>query len=94
MRARIGENQGNGFAGADGEVADGGHVLAFEMHRRAQHRHVRPGDSAQRAIFQARHPGHDGAVAETQHQLGMHPHLALRADDKAHDFGMIAARTA
>ena len=89
VRARIAQDKGNAFAAADGERADRGHVLACYMHRRAQHHHVRPGDRAQRTVFQPRHPRHYGAVAETQNEFGMHCHLAACADDEPHDLGMI-----
>ena len=75
---------------ADDELADRGHVLAREAHRRAQHRHVGTGDGAQRAVFDPRHPRHHGAVAEAQDELGVHIQLAALADDQAHDLGMLA----
>ena len=50
-----------------------------------------PGDGAQRAVFDAGHPGHDGAIAEAQNQLGVHRELAARADDEAHDRRMLGA---
>ena len=61
------------------------------MHRRAQHHHVRPGDGAQRAVLELRHPRHDGAVAKPQDQLGAHRHLAARADDEPHDVRMVGS---
>ena len=78
----------------DDELADRGHVLAHDAHRRAQHRHVGTGDRAQRAVFEPGHPRHHGAVAETQDELGMHFQLAARADDEAHDLGMLSCGTA
>ena len=46
VRARIGQDERNGLALPDDELADRGHVLALDVHRRAQHRHVGTGDRA------------------------------------------------
>ncbi len=90
MRPRVSENERNGVAAGDDKFADRRHVLAAEMNGRAQHRHVRSGDGAKRAVLQAGDPRDDGAVAEPQYQLGTHLQFALRPDDQTHDLGMVA----
>ena len=91
VRRQIAQNERNRIVLVDGELADGGHIFAAQMHRRTQDHHVRPGDGAQRAVFEPRHPGHDGAIAEAQNQLGAHRQLAARADQKTHDGRMLPA---
>ena len=85
VRRRIDQQEWDGLAVGDGELADRGHVLAVDMHRGVQQHHVRSGDGAERAAFDAGHPRHDAAVAEAQNELGAHGELAALADDDAHD---------
>jgi len=46
MRWPIAHNKGHAIAFTDDEFTDGGEVFAAQMHRRAQHHHVGPGDRA------------------------------------------------
>ena len=85
MRRRVGQHKWDGLAAGHGEFADRGHVLAADMHGTLQHHHVGPGNSAQRAALDARHPRHNGAIAEPDHELGVHSDLAALADRKAND---------
>ena len=62
------QDEGHAFAGLDGEVADGVHVLAPKRRLCHEVGGVRAGDGMQ-AVTVAPHPGNDMAVVEPQRQL-------------------------
>ena len=49
MRREIAQNKRNGLTLADGEFANRRHILAAQMHRRAQGQHIRAGNGAKRS---------------------------------------------
>ena len=91
VRGRIGQHKRDALARCDGEVGDGGQVLAPRADRRAHDHHVWPGDGAPRAVLQPRHPRHMGAVAEAQHELALEFDAAALAHDDAHQMGILTA---
>ena len=88
MRREIAQDKRNGLAGGDGEFADRGHLLAAQMHRRAQGQHIRAGNGAKRSVFEPGHPGYDGAVPEAQNELRAHGQPAARTYDQTDDSRM------
>ena len=91
VRGAVAQHERHAIAFADGEFADRGHVLAAQVHRRAQHHHVGAGDRAQRAVAELAHPGNDRAVAEAQDQLDAHRDAPAHALHDAHAVGMASA---
>ena len=80
MRRRIGKDKWYRLSRGNREFADGRQVLTDEMNRSAQHDHVGTGDSPQHAVLEPSDPGNDCTVAEPQHELGAHGHLAPLAN--------------
>jgi hypothetical protein len=91
VRGSVAEHERHAVAFAHGEFPDRGHVLAAQVHRRAQHHHVGAGDRAQRAVAELVHPGNDRAVAEAQDQLDAHRDAAAHAFDDPHAIRMAPA---
>ena len=92
MRRPVSEHEGNRLAGAHLEIGHRGHVLAAGLDRRSQHRHVRPANRQQRAIFGSLDPGNIGAESEPDHQLHPQLHPAADAAHQPDDIGGVAAR--
>ena len=92
VQGQISEHEGRRFAGRNGEVGDGLEVFAVQQDIRTHQNRVGPGNPAQRLIVEPRDPRHGRAIAETQHQLGVHLHLAALAHHPAHDMRAVDAR--
>ncbi len=62
------------------------------MRVRAHQNRVRTGNAPQGLIVDPRHPRHRRAIAEAQHQFGVHFHAAAFADHQTHEMRAVAAR--
>ena len=92
VRRLITQNEWNDVVFVDGELAHRGHTFTAYVHGRAQNDHVRPGDRAQRAVFEPGHPRHDRAITEAKDEFGSHRHLAAHAEQEPHNCRMPAAQ--
>ena len=73
MRLAMRQGERDALPGRDGELADGGELLAAQLRTAVQHHDIGPGNRAQpRVALQMRHPRHRGAVIEPQRQVEPH----------------------
>jgi hypothetical protein len=81
----MGQDEGMGLAGGDGEIGDRAQILAPHRHGAGERQQMGAGDGSQHAAGPSADPGHGDAVVEAQHQLGMDRHAPGAPDDPAHD---------
>ncbi len=87
MGQPVAHDEWNRLAGADIELADGLQILAAERRRRAQNYSFRSADRGYPAFRQPLYPGYDGAVVETQDELGAHRDAPAEPPDQPHKVG-------
>ena len=92
MRRPVGEHEGNGLALAHFEIGHCCKILAAGLDRRAQHRHVLPGNRQQRALLGPPDPGNVDAEAEADHKLHHQPDPPAHPAHQPDDVGGLAAR--
>ncbi len=85
MRLAVRQGERDALPGSDGELGNGGELLATKLHAAVQNHDVRPGDGTQaHPVLQSGHPWHRGAVLEAQREIEPHRDLAAAPLDDAH----------
>ena len=91
-RESVGEHEGNGLAGLDGELADCFEVFAIKFDRGAQDQTLRTGNRVDRAVIEPVDPWNGRSVVEAHHELSMKSHTPGPTDHDPDKIGAVGRR--